>query len=122
MSETLEDAIKLVAQAKKLDHELFSKAANAMQIAFPDEDFSVAAQLIDREPAEAVLHLVDEHLPDWTISLRGKARETDGEWKCVLRKSSTRDNDAVIGSGSGPTLALAVLSAVLKASILRAQP
>ncbi len=121
MSVSLEDAIQLTAKAKKLDHQLFSIAVDAMEAAFPDEDFSTAAGLIGSEPVEAVLHLVDEHLPEWTISLRGKAREEDGDWKCTLRKSSARDNDAFIGSGSGPTLALAVLEAILKASLLRTQ-
>jgi hypothetical protein len=120
-TKSLESAIEKVKQASKLDTELFAEAVVAMKTAFPDEDFADAEHLVAHDPTEAVLHLVDAHLPDWTITLKGKARAVDGHWTCTLRKTSMRDDDAVIGIGTGPTLSLAVLSAILKASLWRAK-
>jgi hypothetical protein len=121
-TKSLASVIEKIKQAGKVDADLFTQAVEAMKAAFPNEDFADAEHLIERDPTEAVLSLVEEHLPNWTISLRGKAREIDGEWTCTLRKSGSRDDDAVIGLGSGPTLSLAVLSAILKASLWRAEP
>ncbi|MGB8818867.1 MAG: hypothetical protein WCC66_13195 [Rhizobiaceae bacterium] len=121
-TKSLADVIEKIKKAGKVDAALFAGAVAAMKAAFPNEDFAGAEHLIEQDPTEAVLSLVEEHLPNWTISLKGKAREADGEWTCTLRRSSSRDDDAVIGFGSGPTLSLAVLAAVLKASQLRAEP
>lgn len=109
-----------VKQAKTLDLDLLAQSIAAMEQAFPKEDFTDAERLMTLDPTEAVLHLVEEHLPEWTITLKGRADEIDGEWHCLLRKTDMHDNDSVIGVGTGPTLALAVLEAVLKASIMRA--
>jgi hypothetical protein len=116
---TLEKVIEKVGQAKQLDEALFAQATSAMKAAFPAEDFSDAELLFRNQPTEAVLYLVDRHFPNWTISLKGKAREVDGNWTCTLRETSARDDDAVIGFGTGPRLSLALLSAVLKASLWR---
>ena len=119
---SLASVIERTVKARDVDASLLAAAIEAMKAAFPGEDFTGAKNLIEKDPTEAVLSLVEEHLPNWTISLKGKAREIDGEWTCTLRRSSSRDDDAVIGFGSGPTLSLAVLAAVLKASQLRAEP
>ena len=119
---SLASVIERTVKARDVDASLLAAAIEAMKAAFPGEDFTGAKHLIEKDPTEAVLSLVEEHLPNWTISLKGKAREIDGEWTCTLRRSSSRDDDAVIGFGSGPTLSLAVLAAVLKASQLRAEP
>jgi hypothetical protein len=115
----LEKVIEKVEQAEKLDEGLFVQAISAMKAAFPAEDFSGAELLFKTQPTEAVLYLVNEHLPNWTISLKGKAREVDGQWTCTLREVTARDDDAVIGFGTGLSLSLAILSAVLKASLWR---
>lgn len=120
-TDALANAIEKVEKANRLDLELLAQSIGAMKKTFPDEDFSDAESLMRVEATEAVLHLVEEHLPEWTITLKGRADETDGDWHCFLRRTDARDNDAVIGSGSGPRLSLAVLAAVLKASILRAR-
>lgn len=117
---SLESVIEKVKQADKLDAGLFAQAVQAMKTAFPGENFVDAEHLIERDPTEAVLHLVSEHLPDWSISLKGKALDINGDWACILRRSDVRDDDAFIGVGSGRTLSLAVLGAVLRASLLRA--
>jgi len=119
--EALANAIEKVQEANRLDLELLAISVDAMKKTFPDSDFSDAASLMNIDQTEAVLHLVEEHLPEWTITLKGRADEIDGDWHCFLRRSDTRDNDAIIGSGSGPRLALAILAAVLKASMLKAK-
>ena len=121
-TKSLANVIEKIKQADRVDAGLFAQAVEAMKAAFPSEDFADAEHLIEQDPTEAVLSLVEEHLPNWTISLKGKARDIDGDWTCTLRRSSSRDDDAVIGLGSGPTLSLAVLLAILKASLLRAEP
>lgn len=114
----LTNVIEQARKAKILDTELLVQAIGAMEQAFPNENFADAKQLVDFEPTEAVLHLIEEHLPEWAITLKGRADEVDGSWTCALRKTDASDDDAFIGIGSGPTLPLALLTAVLRASIL----
>lgn len=106
-------------QARELKAELYGEVIRALQSAFPKEDYDDAGSLADRDPTDAVLHLVNKHLPEWIITLKGKAHEADGDWACTLRKSDVRDNDALIGTGAGPTLALAVLIAFIKLNVMR---
>jgi|OM-RGC.v1.027954053 hypothetical protein len=116
----LTDVFTKVLQANTLDAGLYQDVISALQSAFPDENFGESGPLADRHPTEAVLHLVNTHLPDWSIVLKGTAREGDGEWTCTLRQSDLQDNDAMLGNGAGPTLALAMLIAFLKLSVFRA--
>ena len=67
-----------------------------------------------------VLHLIDQVLPDWTISLTGKAHEPNGHWTCTLRESSWRDSDALLGIGRGPQPHQALLAALLRVMALQA--
>lgn len=119
-TDNLTDVIETVKRAHKLDAALFAQAVQAMKAAFPGENFADAEHLIESDPTEAVLHLVSEHLPDWSISLKGRAQDINGDWSCILRRSDIHDNEVSIGVGSGRTLSLAVLCAVLRASLLRA--
>lgn len=119
-TDKLKNLIEKAKQADRLDAGLFAQAVQAMKAAFPDENFVDAEHLIAEDPTEAVLHLVSEHLPDWTISLKGRAQDVNGDWSCILRRSDIHDNEVSIGVGSGRTLSLAVLCAVLRASLLRA--
>lgn len=109
-----------VLQARALDANLYHEVISALQSAFPDEKFGESGPLADRHPTDAVLHLINTHLPDWSIVLKGTARDVDGEWTCTLRQSDRQDNDAMLGTGAGPTLALAMLVAFLKLSVFRA--
>ncbi len=115
----LTDVFTKVLQAHVLDADLYQDVIHALQLAFPDENFGESGPLADRHPTEAVLHLVNTHLPDWSIVLKGTAREGDGEWTCTLRQSDLQDNDAMLGNGAGPTLALAMLVAFLKLSVFK---
>jgi hypothetical protein len=108
---TIEGLLKLVEGATTLEADVLAKSAATVREVFPNAPHHPE---VLAEPVEAVLHLVDRCLPHWTIQLTGKAQEPDGHWHCSLRESSTSDEDEVIGLGSGPTVALAMLQALLR--------
>jgi hypothetical protein len=93
--------------------------------ALSDADFDSAAVLVRRvfakmpEPAGEVdlvgqlLHAVDLCLPGWSIQLTGKASEPDGHWRCSLRETRGSDEIEGIGLGSGPTVEVALILALL---------
>jgi hypothetical protein len=62
---------------------------------------------------EAML-IADHAFPNWSVTLRGRANDKDGHWRCTLRKSDGSDSDAVIGAGHSPVLGQAVLAAVMR--------
>lgn len=64
--------------------------------------------------SDAVLDLIDDVLPGWSIHLTGKATERDGHWKCTLRSSASRDNDEFVGRGKGKVLSHALLAAMIR--------
>lgn len=107
----ISELMKMADTAEMLDADLLHRVAGAMRPLFPNAPTSVEGL---SDPTDAVLHLVDKCLPGWSIALKGKAIEPDGHWSCVLRESSNRDNDEVIGIGKAPTVALALLKALLK--------
>lgn len=106
--QTLEEKL---ASASDVDANLITEAADMVRTVFSR---TPAHADVLGNPTDAVVHLVNKTLPGWTISLHGKATEPDGHWVCTLRDTGGRDNDAVIGFGSAPTVALALLSALVK--------
>ena len=116
----LTEILARVMQARDLDASLYADAVSALQAAFPDENYEDADDLAARDPATAVMHLVNTQLPEWSISIKGKAHETDGDWSCTLRKSDVHDDDLFVGTGTGPKLPLAMMAAFLKLSLARA--
>lgn len=68
----------------------------------------------DISTAEGVLLVVDAAYPNWTVKIQGRANDRDGHWRCSLRESDTRDNDAIMGLGRSPVLVQAMLAAVLR--------
>lgn len=73
------------------------------------------------ESSDAVVRLIDEALPTWSITAEGIANDRNGHWHCYLRRSRGRDNDEMIGIGKGPQLRLALLAALLRVLAYRAQ-
>ena len=67
-----------------------------------------------------LLHLIDMCLPGWTIQLTGKAQEPDGHWRCSLRETRGSDEVEVIGIGTGRSVDLALLEALLHVAEQRA--
>ncbi|WP_137111234.1 hypothetical protein [Rhodobacter sp. SY28-1] len=67
-----------------------------------------------------LLHMIDICLPGWTIQLTGKAQEPDGHWRCSLRETRGSDEVDVIGMGTGRSVDLALLEALLHVTEQRA--
>lgn len=67
---------------------------------------------------DGAMIVADEAYPNWVVHIRGRANDKDGHWHCTLRENDARDSDAVIGSGRSPVLGQAVLSAVLRLSMI----
>ncbi|MFQ6549010.1 hypothetical protein AADZ90_013730 [Aestuariibius sp. 2305UL40-4] len=109
-ADLLETLRAKVQTASVLDHALLVEVTTALQSVYPQAPIPPEDST---DTTEDAIHMVDACLPGWTISLRGKAREPDGHWRCSLREGSTRDNDAAIGIGTGPTVALALTDAIL---------
>jgi hypothetical protein len=96
--------------AASLDAALLAEAVAVVRRVFPS--VSVLSQPV-LEPVEQVLHLVDLALPGWSIQLNGKATEPNGHWRCSLRETRGSDEIEVVGLGSSPVVALALLGALL---------
>jgi len=112
----IESLLKQIENAETLEGDVLATAAVAVREVFPDAPLHPE---VLAEPVEAVLHLVDRCLPNWTIQLTGKANEPDGHWRCSLRKSRGLDEDEVIGVGSAPTVTLALLTALLRVAEMK---
>lgn len=103
-----------VEAASSLDHELLAQTDEALRQIFPGVPAFPKGSSC---PVEHILHVVDIALPTWTIQLTGKAMEPNGHWLCSLRKSRGRDEDEVIGLGSGAVVGLALISALLHVAL-----
>ncbi len=99
-----------VKGAAALDDALLSDAVRAVRRVFP-----AVPDLLppEAEPVERVLHLIDLALPGWSIQMTGKAMAPDGHWRCSLRETRGSDEVEVVGLGTGPVVALALLEALL---------
>jgi len=96
--------------AASLDAALLAEAVAVVRRVFPSVPVLSRPAL---EPLEEVLHLVDRALPGWSIQLNGKATEPNGHWRCSLRETRGSDEIEVVGLGTSPVVALALLEALL---------
>jgi|GEM_PF-6357776 hypothetical protein len=101
-------------QATSLDADLLYKITTSIHSVFTKVSLQEPSS---NDMTERTLHLVDQCLSGWTISLKGKAMEPDGMWNCSLREQNIRDNDALIGFGEGKTVSLALMRALLDIAI-----
>ncbi|MBW4706189.1 hypothetical protein KX928_00150 [Roseobacter sp. YSTF-M11] len=69
--------------------------------------------------ADTAMHVTDRAFPNWAVHIRGRANDKDGHWRCSLRESDERDNDAVIGSGRSPVLSQAILAATMRLAMIQ---
>ena len=115
-ADLLETLRAKVEAASMLDHALLVEVSTAIQSVYPQAPVPPDDS---QDTTEDAIHMVDACLPGWTISLHGKASEPNGHWRCSLREGSTRDNDAAIGIGKGPTVALALTDAILCLAIFQ---
>ena len=103
-----------VEAASLLDHELLTKAYDALRPIFPEMPASFEAS---SGQVEEILHIVQIVAPNWTIQLTGKAMEPNGHWRCSLRRSRSNDEDEVIGLGFGAVVGLALVAALLHVAL-----
>jgi hypothetical protein len=104
-------------RASTLDKELLVEAAAVLRRTFPV--VPVLTELV-LEPVEEVLHLIDMALPGWSIQLTGKAMQPDGHWRCSVRETRGSDEIEIVGLGTGPVVALAMLEALLDVALQKA--
>lgn len=104
------NVIQRVKGTSSLDSALLAEATDVVRRAFPSVPVLSQPAL---EPLEEVLHLVDRALPGWSIQLNGKATEPNGHWRCSLRETRGSDDIEVVGLGTSPVVALALLEALL---------
>ena len=103
-----------VKGASSLEGDLLADAVDAVRRVFPSLPAQSQPVL---EPVEEVLHLVDMALPGWSIQLTGKATQPDGHWRCSLRETRGSDEIEIVGLGTGPAVALALLEALLDVAL-----
>jgi hypothetical protein len=108
------DVMQRVRSAASLDDALLADAADAVRRVFPAVP---ALSTPTTEPLEQVLHMVDLALPGWSIQLTGKAIEPDGRWRCSVRETRGSDEIEIVGLGTGPVVALALLEALLDVAL-----
>jgi len=106
----IQNAMARIKGAQALDAALLQDAAAAVRRVFTTIPVLTTVAL---EPVEEVLHLIDLCLPGWSIQLTGKAMEPDGHWRCSLRETRGSDEIEIVGLGTGPVVALALLEALL---------
>jgi hypothetical protein len=68
---------------------------------------------------DALLGLVAETLPSWSLHLSGASATIHGRWTCTIRETGVRDDDELIGVGKAASAARAVAAALLKVIALR---
>jgi hypothetical protein len=113
-----DNQLKTVINELETEHDLtvagFEKVVQAMHYVLPDD---VAAKsnlpLLLNSTDDAML-IADHAFPNWNIHIRGRTNDKNGHWRCTLRQSDSRDNDAHIGMGKSPILSQAILAAVMR--------
>jgi hypothetical protein len=107
---------KRLKDTSTLESGLLVEAASLLRRTFPSIPDLTKPTM---EPVAEVLHLTDMALPGWSIQLTGKAAEPDGHWRCSLRETRGSDEIEIVGVGTGPVVALAVLEALLDVALQR---
>ena len=92
----------------------FDGVARGLSFLFSDRESLANLTANDVSGAEHAIHIADLAFPNWSVNIHGRANEKDGNWRCSLRESDARDNDAVIGIGGSPVLSQAILAATMR--------
>lgn len=92
----------------------FDGIARGLTFLFSDRESLAGLSAQDVSGAEQAIHIADLAFPNWSVNIHGRANEKDGHWRCSLRESDTKDNDAVIGFGRSPVLSQAILAATMR--------
>jgi hypothetical protein len=113
----IERLIGQIEAASSLDAKTLAQGCDLLRQVFPQAPASLETTPAS---AEAILHLVDVILPNWTIQLTGKAMEPDGHWRASLRESRGSDEDEMVGLGAAATVAQALIAALLRVALQKA--
>ncbi len=116
-SESLHDLAVRLERSVTLDDGLAAEAIAVLHRMWPNSLVATASL----SSTDAVLHLVDHFLPEWSISLAGTADAAHGRWVCSLRQSDVHDSDRFLGIGRGPVLAHALAAALFAALAMQAK-
>ncbi|WP_170608738.1 hypothetical protein [Ruegeria arenilitoris] len=92
----------------------FDGVAHGLTFLFSGQESLAGLSAQDVAGAEQAIHIADVAFPNWSVNIHGRANERDGHWRCSLRESDARDNDAAIGIGSSPVLSQAILAATMR--------
>ncbi len=103
--------------AAPLDRAILARAADVLHRAYPHATLTLAASA---DLVEQVRRLVHGLLPAWSIRLTGEATGPDVHWHCSLHENRDSDEDELIGLGSGATVGLALVAALLRVALARA--
>ncbi len=87
--------------------------------AFSDRGIFAGAGRRACASSDALLDLVAEALPSWSLHITGHSASVAGRWTCTIREIGVRDDDELIGVGKAETLPHALLAALLKVVELR---
>lgn len=63
---------------------------------------------------DAVIMIIDDALPGWSLSMHGVAHDKNGNWVVTIRQSEVLDSDRYLGVGHGPKLSNVLIAAFLK--------
>lgn len=107
---------KRLKDTSTLESGLLVEAAALLRRTFPSIPYLTKSTI---EPVAEVLRLTNMALPGWSIQLTGKAVEPDGHWRCSLRETRGSDEIEIVGVGTGPVVALALLEALLDVALQR---
>jgi hypothetical protein len=97
-----------------------NRIAGAISAAFPGRPLWQSAQAEVLGSTDALLALVAEALPSWSVHLGGASATVRGRWTCTIRETGVRDDDELIGVGKAASPAKAITAALLKVIALRA--
>ena len=90
------------------------QAAALIGAACPDRPVWQGAQAAAFGSADAMLCLMAEALPTWSVHLGGSSATVSGRWTCTIRETGVRDDDELIGVGQASTPSGAIAAALLK--------
>ena len=96
----------------------FDGVAHALAFLMPDATAHTPITAQSIATTDGAILIADEAFPNWAVHIHGRANDRDGHWRCALRETDSRDNDAAIGAGRSPVLAQAILACVLRLAMI----
>lgn len=92
----------------------YDGVTNAITYLHPDVAGGASSAELKLHTTDGAILFADRAYPNWSVNIHGRANELNGHWRCSLRESDMRDNDAAVGTGKSPVLSQAILAAMLR--------